>query len=182
MKHIPIRPASDDDGDAIAVLIAGAFAEYEGCVFDRAAEFPELDAIASYFRNRGGIIWVAELDGVVVGSLATAPSQNADAPPGAWEIFKVYVAQSARRRGLARALYAKALAHAQAVGACELRLWTDTKFVDAHRFYESCGFTRAGEPRPLHDLSSTFEYPYRMRIVPVASTSEPADTHAPSES
>ena len=42
-----IRPATDGDGDAIADLIEAAFAEYEGCLFDRAAEFPELDAVAA---------------------------------------------------------------------------------------------------------------------------------------
>ncbi len=182
MQHIHIRPARDSDGDGIAVLMAQAFAEYDGCIFDRAAEFPELDAIASYFNARGGIIWVAEMDDTVVGSMATAPTRDTDAPPGAWEIFKVYVASSVRRRGLARALYAKVLEHARNEGACELRLWTDTKFLDAHRFYESCGFTRSGEPRGLHDVSLTFEDPYRLRFVPAASTFEPADTHAPSES
>lgn len=182
MQHIHIRPARDSDGDGIAVLMAQAFAEYEGCVFDRAAEFPELDAIASYFNARGGIIWVAEMDGVVVGSMATAPSRDADAPPGAWEIFKVYVASSARRRGLARALYAKVLERAQAEGAPELRLWTDTRFGDAHRFYESCGFLLHGEAREVHDLSSTFEYSYRLRLLAPPSSLEPADAHARTES
>jgi len=182
VQQIKIRPASDLDGDGISVLMAEAFAEYDGCIFDRTAEFPELDAIASYFRERGGIIWVAEMDGVVVGSMATAPTRDADAPSGTWEVFKVYVAQSARRRGLARALYANVLERAQAEGAPELRLWTDTKFVDAHRFYESCGFVLSGEPRELHDLSLTLEYPYRLRLVPAASTFEPTDTYARSES
>ncbi len=182
MQHIHIRPATDSDGDGISVLMAEAFAEYEGCVFDRAAEFPELDAIASYFEGRGGIIWIAELGGVVVASMATAPTRDADAAPGTWEVFKVYVAHSARRRGLARSLYAKVLERAQVEGASELRLWTDTKFLDAHRFYESCGFVLSGAPRELHDLSLTLEYPYRLRLVPAASSFEPAGTHAHTES
>ena len=182
MQHIHIRPATDSDGDGISALMQEAFAEYDGCIFDRAAEFPELDAIASYYSGRGGIIWVAEMDGFVVGSMATAPTRDSDAPPGAWEMFKVYVAQSARRRGLARRLYEKVLEHVREAGSPELRLWTDTRFLDAHRFYESCGFERGGAPRPLYDLSSTFEFPYRLRLVPAASASEPADTHASSES
>nr|WP_183191675.1 GNAT family N-acetyltransferase [Ancylobacter tetraedralis] len=166
--------ARDTDGDAIAGLIAGAFAEYAGCVFDRAAEFPELDAIASHFAARGGVIWVAEggVEGTfeggkppaVIGSLAIAPSGDDDAPAGALELFKVYVAASARRRGVARALFDEARRHALAREAPEIRLWTDTRFLDAHRFYERCGFRRISGARACHDLSATWEYPYRLGL------------------
>ncbi len=159
-----IRPASDADGDAIAALIAAAFAEYEGCVFDRAAEFPELDAIASHFAARGGTIWAAESAGGVIGSMALAPTRDERAPAGGQEIFKVYVARAARRRGVARALFDTALAAASAADAPEIRLWTDTRFTDAHRFYERCGFARDGAPRECHDLSATWEYLYRLPL------------------
>lgn len=164
MTDFLIREATDADGDAIAALIAAAFAEYEGCVFDRAAEFPELDAIASHFAGRGGTIWVAEDANGVIGSMALAPTKDADAPPGGHEIFKVYVARPARRRGVARTLFDTAHAAARAAGAPEIRLWTDTRFTDAHRFYERCGFVRVGAARECHDLSATWEYAYRLPL------------------
>lgn len=170
MNDFLIRPARDADGDAIAALIAAAFAEYEGCVFDRAAEFPELDSIASHFAARGGTIWVAEAGEGVIGSMALAPTRDADAPPSGLEIFKVYVARAARRRGVARALFERALATAEAAGAPEIRLWTDTRFTDAHRFYERCGFVRHGSARECHDLSATWEYSYRL---PLGATRHP---------
>ncbi|WP_421700019.1 GNAT family N-acetyltransferase [Ancylobacter sp.] len=169
MTDFLIRPASDADGDAIAVLIAAAFAEYEGCVFDRAAEFPELDAIASHFAGRGGTIWVAQGPEGVIGSMALAPTRDTDAPAGGQEIFKVYVARAARRRGIARALFDTALAAAHAADAPEIRLWTDTRFTDAHRFYERCGFTRHGAARECHDLSATWEYLYRLPLAAAAT-------------
>ncbi|QIB33769.1 GNAT family N-acetyltransferase [Ancylobacter pratisalsi] len=171
MVDLVIRPAADADadGDAIAELMALAFAEYEGCIFDRAAEFPELDAIASHFAARNGAIWVAELDGAVVGSLAIAPSRDAGRPPGAMEITKVYVARAVRRRGVARALFTRALALAEQRGAPQVHLWTDTRFVDAHRFYESCGFERSAGARELRDLSATWEYPYCLALSTAAS-------------
>ncbi|MBS7543380.1 GNAT family N-acetyltransferase [Ancylobacter oerskovii] len=159
-----IRLAGDADGDAIAALIAGAFAEYPGCIFDRAAEFPELDAIASHFAVRSGAIWVAADAGTVIGSLAAAPMRGRDAPAGAVEITKVYVARAARRRGVARALMGEALAFARAHGAPEMRLWTDTRFLDAHRFYESLGFERLPGTRTFGDMSDTSEYPYRLSL------------------
>ncbi|QFR34548.1 GNAT family N-acetyltransferase [Ancylobacter sp. TS-1] len=165
MNDFLIRPATDADGDAIAGLIAAAFAEYEGCVFDRAAEFPELDAIASHFAARGGTIWVAEDGGTVIGSLGLFPMRDDAAPKGTMEVSKVYVARAARRRGVARALMATALAEATARDAPEVRLWTDSRFVDAHRFYEVSGFARVGAARECHDLSATWEYDYRCVLV-----------------
>ncbi|MCS0502249.1 GNAT family N-acetyltransferase [Ancylobacter mangrovi] len=164
MNDLIVRPASDGDGDAIAALIAEAFAEYEGCVFDRATEFPELDAIASHFAARDGAIWVAEAAGTVLGSLAIAPSRDEGLADGAMEITKVYVARSARRRGVARALYARARALAEERAAPLIHLWTDTRFADAHRFYESCGFVRLPGARALEDLSATWEYPYSLAL------------------
>src|SRR5262249_24162131 len=89
-----IRPATDADGDGLAVLIAGCFAEYEGCLFDRAAEFPELDAIATHFREKGGAVWVAEHDEQIVGSIGCTPTEEA----GTVELFKLYVAREMRGR------------------------------------------------------------------------------------
>lgn len=160
MSDLPIRPATDADGDGLAVLIAGCFAEYEGCLFDRAAEFPELDAIATHFRNRGGAIWVAEQDRRLVGSIACAPTEE----HGTIELFKLYVAREMRGRGLARTLLGQVFGFARQRGATSVRLFTDTRFLDAHRFYERNGFERLPGSRPLHDLSNSWEYPYRLTL------------------
>lgn len=160
MTDLVIRPATDADGDRIAALISACFAEYPGCIFDRAAEFPELDAIATHFAGRGGAIWVADEGGTLAGSLAAAPAGE----PGTIELFKMYVARSARRRGLASALLARAIAFAREREATDVRLWTDTRFRDAHRFYERHGFVRQPGERALHDLSDSREYPYRLRL------------------
>jgi putative acetyltransferase len=155
-----IRPATDADGDGLAALIAGCFAEYEGCLFDRAAEFPELDAIATHFQNKGGAIWVAAHDGSIVGSIACAPIEEA----GTVELFKLYVAREMRGRGLARALLDHVLGFARERSASAVRLFTDTRFLDAHRFYERNGFERQPGSRPLNDISNSFEYPYRLSL------------------
>ena len=150
-----VRPARDDDGDALAALIAGCFAEYPGCVFDRAAEHPELDAIASHFARQAGAVWVAEAAGTVVGSLATRLQGDE-----AVELLKVYVTRAARGRGIAESLLAEAAALARRAGRERLELWTDTRFERAHRFYEKHGFVRTGERRFLGDLSDSWEWRY----------------------
>ena len=154
-----IRDGSDSDGAALGQLIAGVFAEYEGCVF-AADEFPELAGVASHFRQRGGRLWVAEDGGALVGSIAAAPSHE----PGVFELFKLYLARHLRGRGIGRRLLAEARGFAREQGGTTLVLWTDTRFVDGHRFYENNGFVREPGIRALHDRSATLEYRYRAEL------------------
>ncbi len=147
-----LRSARDDDGDAIAHLIAACFAEYPGCVFDRAAEFPELDAIATHFAGQMGAMWVAEWGGGLVGCLAVRPT-----PSGSAELLKVYVAADQRGTGLARRLLAEAERYAAEGGIERMELWSDTRFTRAHRFYVKHGFVDTGERRFLGDVSSSWE-------------------------
>ncbi|MDQ0315261.1 GNAT family N-acetyltransferase [Amorphus orientalis] len=159
-----LRPALDGDGPALGGIIATIFADYPGCYFVE-EELPELAAPASHFAGLGGSLWVVEAGGQVVGSLAVAPTRD----PQVHELFKVYLARSARGRGLARQLLARAEATARERGARRLRLWTDTRFVEAHRFYERNGFERLPVRRALADASDTWEFAYTRPIV----TSDP---------
>ena len=156
MSAAPLRPGRDDDADGFIRLIGDCWSEYPGCVMDVDGEVPELRALATYFAEAGGALWVAERDGRVIGMAATRP-MGQDA---AYEICKVYVAKEARGSGLAHDLLGAAEAHARAAGAQRLVLWTDTRFETAHRFYEKRGFVRQGPIRVLHDLSNSLEFRY----------------------
>jgi putative acetyltransferase len=157
--HDLIRRARDGDGPGIARLIAGVFAEYPGCLYV-ASEFPELAHPATHYGERSGAVWVAEEEGVIVGSFAVAATPD----PAVFEISKVYLAAPVRGRGLAKALLGLALDHARAHGGRSVRLWTDTRFLDAHRFYEMNGFTRLPGIRFLGDESSSWEFPYARAL------------------
>ena len=147
-----LRPATDDDGDALARLIAACFAEYPGCRFDRATEFPELDAIATHFAQQGGCMWVAEQGAGIVGCLGVRPT-----PAGSVELLKVYVAADLRGSGLARRLLSRAETFAAARQVDRIELWSDTRFTRAHGFYAKHGFLDTGERRFLADLSDSWE-------------------------
>lgn len=162
---IVMREATDSDGDAVAAVIARCFADYPGIVFDRAAEFPELDAIASHFVAGGGRMWLAERDGCVVGSLAIATSDE----PQVMELHKVYLLPEMRGRGLARRMLQRALDFAASHGAVEIKLWTDSRFDAGHRFYEANGFVRQPGTRTLGDLSNSLEYAYRRSLAALAA-------------
>lgn len=155
-----IRPGADADGPALRALIAGVFAEYEGCPFVD-AEFPELDAPATHYGRKAGRLWVVEDEaGRVVGSLAVAATHR----DGVFELFKVYLAEPARGRGTASRLLGLAVEHARAQGATRLVLWSDTRFADGHRFYARQGFHRVPGTRALHDAATTLEFGFARAL------------------
>jgi len=157
-----IRPARDGDGDGIADLIARAWSEYPGTVFDRAAELPELDAPATHFAALGGALWVLSAgDGVIKGSVGIAPETG---EAGLWELHKMYLDPGLRGSGWAARLLARAEAHAVSAGGCAIQLWTDTRFQAAHRFYEKSGYRRLPGERVLQDLSASHEYAFRKDL------------------
>jgi putative acetyltransferase len=157
-----VRDARDDDAGALIELIGSCFAEYPGCVLDVDAEAPELRAVATHYRERGGRFWVAERDGSVVGCIGVARSRD----PGGVELQKLYVAATARRRGLATRLCDLVFAEARERGASFVDLWSDTRFGEAHRLYDKLGFIRGRDTRELHDRSRSVEYYFRLALTP----------------
>lgn len=148
-----IRPGTDADAPAFIRLMREAWAEYPGVVFDLEGELPELRHLATHFAERGGALWLSE-DGH--GMIATRPLREDDA----WEICRVYLDKAARGSGLAQRLLAVAEGHARAAGARRLVLWTDTRFLAAHAFYEKAAYVRQGAIRILDDLSNSLEFRY----------------------
>lgn len=159
MTNFAIETADDGSGRGLATLIASVYSEYENCPFV-ADELRELDAVSTYYRGLGGEIWVARAadtsgkGAVIVGCLAIVPTRK----PGVFELYKMYVANSARGTGLAQELYAEALQWADARNLKSLRLWTDTRFASGHRFYEKQGFAKQPVVRYLGDAGQTWEH------------------------
>lgn len=158
-----LRAGRDGDAEDFIALIGACWAEYPGCVMDVDGEVPELRALASYFAAQGGALWAAEQGGRVVGMVGTRPLGEGD-----WEICKMYAYPGQRGSGLAQTLIATAEAHARARGAAAMRLWSDTRFDRAHRFYEKCSYLRAGPIRVLDDLSHSLEFAYAKPLAGIA--------------
>lgn len=154
-----LRAGRDDDAADFIDLIGACWAEYPGCVMDVDGEVPELRALASYYAAQSGALWVHEAGGVVAGMVGTKPLGD-----GAWEICKMYVSAALRGRGVAQALIEAAEGFARGRGAVAMKLWSDTRFDRAHRFYEKLGYLRDGPIRALNDLSNTLEFAYSKPI------------------
>ena len=158
-----LRAGRDSDAAGFIALIGGCWAEYPGCVMDLDGEVPELRALASYYAQQGGALWAAERDGRITGMVAAKPLGD-----GAWELCKMYVDRAERGTGLAQSLVSAAEGHARAAGATRMKLWSDTRFDRAHRFYEKHSYVRSGPIRVLGDLSNSLEFAYAKPLTGVA--------------
>ena len=150
-----LRAGRDDDATGIVELISSCWAEYPGCVMDLDGENPELRALATYFTRFSGALWVAEDAGEIVGMVGAKSLGGGD-----WELCRMYVAAGMRGTGLADRLALAVESFARDAGGTLLRLWSDTRFDRAHRFYERQSFVLDGAIRPLFDKSNSLEYAY----------------------
>lgn len=156
-----LRTARDADSAAIVEHIAAIWAEYPGCVMDLDEE-SDLKAVATNYTADGGAIWVAEdAAGKLAATIAISPC---DAAPGGIKLGRLYVARWARRKGLAAKLLDFAERAARARGATFMELWSDTRFKEAHEFYEARGYTRLPGERALRDASDSYEFHYRKAL------------------
>jgi putative acetyltransferase len=156
-----LRTARDADSAAIIEHIAAIWAEYPGCVMDLDEE-SDLKAVATNYAAEGGAIWVAEdAAGKLAATIAISPCEAA---PGGIKLGRLYVAKLARRQGLAAKLLDFAERAARARGAAFMELWSDTRFKEAHEFYEARGYTRLPGERALRDASDSYEFHYRKAL------------------
>lgn len=157
---IHIRPAHDDDSDAVIELIAHVYREYDGCVLKVDEEEKELRNPASFFKQMGGNFWVAEREGEIVGTGAVMPTDA----PGFARLHKLFVAQHMRGRGLGSRLLQLAEQQAKQFGADQIMLYTDIRFHQAHKLYENKGYYRQPGRRHRDDASNSIEYFYTKAI------------------
>lgn len=152
-----LRPVADADALALQALVGGCFAEYENCVLELGGLDDWMHAPATGYAAKRGALWVLpDPDGGLLGSAGWQPGTDSDAI----ELKTMYVSARARRGGVGSALLGVIERTARGRGARRVELWTDTRFLDAHRFYESVGYVRQPGSRELHDLSQTTEIPY----------------------
>lgn len=110
-------------------------------------------------RARDAEVYVADLDGVVVGTVTFCPEGSALrelAAPGEAEFRMLGVSPSARRQGVAEALVREVIARSRELGCSAVVLSSQPVQEDAHRLYERLGFRRTPEkdwsPAPGIDL------------------------------
>jgi GNAT superfamily N-acetyltransferase len=159
-----VRPAADDDAWEVIALIGACWSEYPGCVMDVHGECPDLLNPASAYQRLGGAFWVAtDPCGTVIATIGWRPLDASTV-----ELERLYVNRRWRRRGLAATLADLVEQTGANRGAAAIELWSDSRFLDAHRFYLARGYVRSGPDRELGDLSKTSEHHYVKTLHPGA--------------
>jgi GNAT superfamily N-acetyltransferase len=131
VPFVEIRPARPDDEPA-ASLVAATVVE----LTERyGAEDPAIDP--EQFVPPRGVFLVASLEGEAVGCGGIRVLS-----PGTAEIKRMYVATSARRRGVARALLAALEGASLELGCPRLRLETGLRQPEAIALYQQAGYER----------------------------------------
>ena len=157
--NVKIRDARDDDSDGLIRLIGDCFSEYPGCVLDVEGEAPELISPATWHKEAGGRLWVAEGDGTIVGCVAILPEAERSA-----ELKKLYVSSELRRLGLGARLCGLVEAEARRLGAATVLRASDTRFAGAHPPRVGAGSRGAPRPPALRDASKSVEYYFRRSL------------------
>lgn len=93
-------------------------------------------------------VWVARLDGVVVGWVHAFRSERLEEDPFA-ELGGLIVVPEQRGRGLGRRLLGVAEAWAAAAGCGKLRIRSHERRRQAHRFYQRVGYRRVKRQQVL---------------------------------
>ena len=161
IADVVVRDVDDADAPQVIDLISDVYDEYQGCVLLVDEEEPELKSPATSFGSSGGRFWVAECNERICGTVALTPTDA----PGVARLQKLYVASAARGRGVGATLCKLAeRAAREDMKAGMMMLYTDSRFLNAHRLYERLGYKR--QPGLLHraDASNSVEYVYTKKL------------------
>ena len=155
-----VRAARDSDRAAMVDITLAAYEEYSAIVPSPHWEEYQQDIRDTITQDDRAERLVAELDGVVVGSVILYPAGTVFYLPNEEavtlpcpEIRLLAVAPAARRRGVGAALVEACIERARQAGVEAITLHTIEFMQVAMRMYERMGFVRAPELdfRPTED-------------------------------
>jgi GNAT superfamily N-acetyltransferase len=128
---VTVRPAAPGDAPALHAL---------NVAFNDVRATPSYIAAALAAEAQTERLFVAELDGEVVGMVGLRLLPCVLDPEPYAELTELYVAERARRRGVGRALVGAVEQAARAGGASRLVLLTAWRNGTAHQFYHALGY------------------------------------------
>jgi putative acetyltransferase len=175
--HPTIRLATADDAEGVVRTIRAVYDEY-GFTWDAEEYHSDLYDLDGHYFAVGDQFYVAELPKRgVVGTVALQLFPALPGSPGTTvahegriraagadcSLERLYVHPEARRLGLGQALTQRVIDEARARGRRAMELWSDKRFVDAHRLYQRMGAEVIGG-RICHDPDQSPEWGLIIRL------------------
>ena len=150
-----IRNATPDDAAAIGRAHAeGWDAAYRGLMADVAVDefihsgdHTERWSVRLEEEPEERDIWVAEVDGKVVGFAQTGPNRDGISDHRVAELYCIYLGSGAIGTGVGRKLFTHAIDHLRTRGYERVVLWVLERNERARRFYETAGWQHEGTSR-----------------------------------
>lgn len=153
-----VRPFESGDAKAVRRAVKAVYDEYR-LTWDPAEYHADLYDIEGEYMTDASRFWVGEVDGDVVGCIGimTFPTLPGEAGETVLhegvvrvaatdcELIRLYVHPEGRRTGLGSKLTEVVIEEARARGCRLMELWSDKRFVDAHRLYQRFGATVVGD-------------------------------------
>ncbi len=147
-----VRPVRNRDAAGLIDLIDRCFSEYPGVVVEPDGIDSDLRAYATALEKIGGEGFVVEQEGRIVGLVSGCLARG-----DLYQLKRIYLDAKLRGSGMGEKLLRLIEGRAKACGAESIELWSDSRFLRAHRFYQREGYVKQAVTRDLHDCSNTTE-------------------------
>lgn len=128
----------------MAQIIWTALARFDACGDGFAGQDPETRELATAYSRPRHAYFVAEVDDQIVGGAGVAPLAGGSVDTA--ELRKMYLQESARGRGIGRALLERCLTAARALQFARIYLETLDSMTAARRLYAAAGFLALDQP------------------------------------
>ncbi|HMR90109.1 MAG TPA: GNAT family N-acetyltransferase [Saprospiraceae bacterium] len=135
-----IRKVNKSDNESLASVIRNVFDEYDAPKHGTVFSDPTTDHLYELFEVDKSVLWVAALDGNIVGCCGIYPTEGL--PNKCVELVKFYLQADARGKGIGRMLMEKSLESAREFGYIEVYLESLPHFSKAISMYEKQGFLK----------------------------------------
>lgn len=143
--NIQIRHIEQKDNVLLANIIRSCFHDYDvKCTAGTVYQDPTTDDLYSLFQAPKSLLWVAELEGELVGCCGIFPTENL--PENCTELVKFYISENGRGKGIGRLLLEKTINTAREFGYSQVYLESIPEFSTAVSIYEKQGFKFLEKP------------------------------------
>jgi putative acetyltransferase len=141
---LTIRPIQPEDNSQIAKVIRGALEDFDANKPGTVYFDPTTDDLYTLFQTPNSAYYIALLNNEIVGGCGIYPTDNL--PNGYAELVKIYLHQTARGKGIGKALMLKCFEKAKELNYQHLYLESMPELAIAVGMYQKLGFKAIDKP------------------------------------